>query len=87
VRPGLVIMPLPEAAEAGGKPVAVSGTSVGRPCFVRVGHFACFGENYPVAVLSESDVPVLPLVPGTLREIEGDGGRSDEPCRAGCGYA
>lgn len=42
VWPGFVVMALPEGTGAGGKPVAVSGTSVGRPCFVRVGHFARF---------------------------------------------
>lgn len=42
VWPGFVVMALAEGIEAGGKPLAVSGTSVGRPCFGRVGHFACF---------------------------------------------
>ncbi len=75
VWPGFVVMALAEGIEAGGKPLAVSGTSVGRPCFGRVGHFACFGENHPVAVLSESGVPVLPLALGAPRNHPGDRGR------------
>lgn len=71
VWPGFAVLALAEGIEAGGKPVAVSGTSVGRPCFVRVGHFVCFGENHPVAVLWESGVPVLPLGPRSPPEPSG----------------
>lgn|GEM_PF-4105555 len=44
VWPGFVVMALAEGIEAGGKPVAVSGTSVGRPCFVRGGISSASGK-------------------------------------------